>query len=86
MRDAALWILQSKQPTASLSQQIQELLTFVEDKSHELTKLSEDCLFDLFCGFEPSEGESMLFLEAPLLRRCQLLPIDLVVDFLGARE
>ncbi len=63
-----------------------ELLKFVEDKSSVLTKLSEHCVYDLFCGFTPREGEPMLILEAQLLRRFQIVPIDLVVDFLAANE
>jgi hypothetical protein len=85
-REAALWVLESSREDLPLSEQIRELLTFIEGKSIALTKLSADCLFDVFCAFAPSEGERMLIIEADLLHKFQVMPIDFVVDFLGEAE
>jgi len=82
-RDAALWVLESSRGDIPLSAQIRELLTFIEGKSTALTRLSPDCLFDVFCAFAPSEGERMLAIDADLLHKVQVVPIDFVVDFPG---
>jgi hypothetical protein len=82
-RESALWILESKSlETDRLEKHITELLEFVESKASELTALSSQCLYDVFCGFSPEEGQHSVILKADLLRRLEVVPVDLVIDIL----
>ncbi len=85
-RDAALWMLDSTRTNASAEECLSDLADFVNRNNDALQRLSGECDFDIFCAFEPCEGERMLILTSPLLRKFGVVPIDLVVNFFPANE
>ena len=83
-RESALWILDSNcLDTDRLEKHIAELLRFVESRASELMELSSQCLYDLFCGVSPTEGQQSVVLDADLLRRLEVVPIDFIVDIVA---
>jgi hypothetical protein len=76
-----LWLLSSTiAKTKPLQDHISQLLEFIEQKLPVLKELGKNCEMDLFCGYSSGNGQGSFVLEAELLKRITVLPIDIVFD------
>lgn len=82
-RESNLWIIEST-GSDELRDQITHIVRFIESRSEEIKALSRECLYDIFCEFSSPAESSTLVLEADLIRRLQIVPIDLVIDVIIA--
>jgi hypothetical protein len=84
--EAYLWRLESGlDSTRPLEEHISHMVEFIERKSAALEMLGQDCEIDLFCGYSSENGQVGLVLEADLLKRLTVFPIDVVLDLYNTR-
>ena len=80
-RDAHVWILESGLDSSEpLEAHVTRLIEFLEAKQDKLKELVPSCQFQIFCGFSSEIGQGGFVLDAALLRRLTVLPLDLVLD------
>ena len=86
LRSEPIWLLESGLGESEpLERHIGRLLDHVERNLSGFKQLSSDCSVEIRCAFSSANGQGGLVLDADLLRRLTMLPIDLVIDlFPGA--
>lgn len=79
-RESSLWILETASPSDNLQDHIAEIVGFIESRSAKMQELSRECVFDVFCELSSNVEMPTLLLKAEILRRLELVPVDLVID------
>ncbi len=80
-RKEFIWILESGLGDLEpLEAHIAVLVTLVENNITSMKRLFPDCYIDIRCAFSSGSGQGGFVLDAKLLGRLTVLPIDLVVD------
>jgi len=79
--EAHLWVLESGlDARSSIENHITQLVQFIEQKLPILEALMKDCNIDLFCGYSSGSSQGGIMLEANLMKRLAIIPIDLMID------
>ena len=79
-----LWVLDSNLKSAQLEEHIRHLAEFVEQHLPALKAISQSCEIDVFCGFSSESGQGTITIDANLIQRLSILPLDLVFDLYPA--
>lgn len=80
-RKSSLWMLESGIDNClPLSDHINALLPFIEEKHEKLNALSQSCHIELFCGYSSGSGQGSLMLGPEILKKLTLIPLELVLD------
>jgi len=81
IRQESSWILESGlDESEPLKLHISELLLLIESKVERFKELMSVCDIEIFCGFSSENGQGGFVLDAALLKRIGLIPLDLVLD------
>lgn len=75
-----LWLPESGLDSTQLEDHIRILVDFIEKKLAAFEALAANCEIDIFCGYSASNGQGGFVLEANLLKRLTVIPIDIVID------
>ena len=79
--EANMWVLDSRlESDHSIEDHINNLLEFIERKLPYIKELMENCQFDLFCGYSSDSGQGRICLEAEMVKRLTVIPVDLIFD------
>lgn len=79
------WILESGlDESEPLNLHINKLLLLIESKVERFKELISVCDIEIFCGFSSENGQGGFVLDAELLKRLNIIPLDLVLDLYPA--
>ncbi len=82
-----MWILDSgltdSQP---LDAHIEKLISYVEQNISVLRDMLVDCEIDMWCAFTSSNGQGGFLLDARLLKRLTVIPVDIMVSIYSSAE
>ncbi|MGK7899881.1 MAG: DUF4279 domain-containing protein [Hormoscilla sp.] len=79
------WILESGlDESEPLNLHINQLLLLIESKVERFKKLMSVCDIEIFCGFSSENGQGGFVLDAGLIKRMGIIPLDLVLDLYPA--
>lgn len=75
------WLLDSGLPDSEpLNAHIMKLASYVETNMATLNSLRSDCEIDLWCAFASGNEQGGFILDATLLKKLTVIPINLVID------
>lgn len=81
IREESVWILDSgladSQP---LDAHIAKLISHVEQNITVLKELLVECEIDMWCAFASNNGQGGFLLDAKLLKRLTVIPVDIIVS------
>jgi hypothetical protein len=85
IRQESSWILESGlDESEPLNLHINKLLLSIESKVERFKELMSVCDIEIFCGFSSENGQGGFVLDAELLKRMSIIPLDLVLDLYPA--
>lgn len=81
VRDETLWIKESGlDSSVGLNTHIASLISLIENKVDIFKELLPNCHIEIFCGFASQSGQGGFVLDAALLKRLTLIPLDITLD------
>jgi len=81
VRHESLWIKESSLDSSKpLNTHIASLILPIESQVDLFKQLIPSCHIELFCGFSSESGQGGFVLDAALLKRLTLIPLDITLD------
>jgi hypothetical protein len=81
IREESMWILDSDLTDSQpLEAHITKLIGYIEQNITVLKDLLVDCEIDMWCAFASNNGQGGFLLDAKLMKRLTVIPIDIIVS------
>lgn len=81
VRQESLWIKESGLDSSEpINTHISSLISLIENKVDLFKQLIPNCHIQIFCGFSSESGQGGFVLDAGLLKRLTLIPLDMTLD------